>query len=94
MWWIFDTINSLILSLVVCCIGIFIISFLFGFIFVDQNTMDDVNQYTDNQTQNSSISHTDTHNMKNVSVDSDNSSYNISGVDENGTPINISIVHG
>ncbi|MCI6930244.1 hypothetical protein [Methanobrevibacter boviskoreani] len=93
MWWIFDTINNLILSLACCCIGLILISFIFGFGFIDQNTMEQ-SQYEDNQNQASSVNNSHLSNIDNVSVDSDNSSYNISGVDENGTPVRINIVHG
>ncbi|OWT33349.1 hypothetical protein BGI41_02890 [Methanobrevibacter sp. 87.7] len=89
--WLFDFLGGVIGTLLLCCIAVFIIAFLFGFVFVDQNTLN----YPDNQVSDSGNSNYDvSSSISNVSVENDSNSINVSGVDQNGTPIKINIQHG
>lgn len=91
--WLFDFLGGVIGTLILCCIGIFIIAFLFGFVLVDQNTLYNDNQVNDNSNINVSNS-TSNISVNNVSVKNDSNSINVSGVDQNGTPIKINIQQG
>ncbi|MGN1363647.1 MAG: hypothetical protein ACI4VU_08090 [Methanobrevibacter sp.] len=93
--WLFDFLGGVIGTLILCCIGIFIIAFLFGFVFVDQNTLYNDNQVNDNSNSNLNVSNSTSNiSVNNVSVKNDSNSINVSGVDQNGAPIKINIQHG
>ena len=91
--WLFDFLGGVIGTLILCCIGIFIIAFLFGFVLVYQNTLYNDNQVNDNYNLNVSNS-TSNISVNNVSVKNDSNSINVSGVDQNGTTIKINIQQG
>lgn len=91
LMWLFDFVSSTIAVILLCCIGVVILALVLGFGMADYNTNYDYHQDSD---INDSDVNVDNTNLNNVSVNSNNESINVSGVDDNGTPIMVNIQRG